>query len=97
MARRASNRRRREWAQEQLEQPPLPEFGAHLWNVYHRLRRRCPAGMTVQPITFSDLLAFQRVTGMPLAPWEVTTIEALDDLYLAARLGSPPEPPEEDD
>lgn len=96
MARRSSKPQRRAWATEQLTQPPLPELAAHLWQTYHRIRRRRSAAMGIQPIDFTEILAFQRATGTSLSPWDVATIEALDDLYLVARLGAPPEPPEED-
>lgn len=38
--------------------------------------------MQVSPITYSELDAWSRLTGRHLAPWEVLTIRALDDLLL---------------
>lgn len=37
------------------------------------------------PISWSDLDAFVRNAGFPLAPWETEIIETLDDLFLRTR------------
>jgi hypothetical protein len=34
------------------------------------------------PIRFSDLHAYEAVTGIKLAPWELRAIRAADDRYL---------------
>ncbi|WP_316214293.1 hypothetical protein [Bradyrhizobium sp. SZCCHNR2032] len=35
------------------------------------------------PISWGDIEAFQRLSGMRLAPWEIRLIEQLDELYCA--------------
>jgi hypothetical protein len=39
--------------------------------------------MAVQPISYSDMDAFQRLHGVKLAPWQVEAIELVDALWLA--------------
>lgn len=71
----------------------------YLWQAYHRLAARRTAGaMSVNPITFAEIEAFTRITGLRLAPWEVELIEKLDDLQRAgiaermAKRSKPAEP-----
>lgn len=78
----------------QLAVPPFPVELGYLWRCFIRLARRTPAGFAgPTPITFLDLDAFIRRTGIRLAPWEVELIERLDDLRLhPADAKAPPAP-----
>lgn len=38
--------------------------------------------MTLQPITYSEIAAYQLVTRRRLTGWEVDQVRMLDDLYL---------------
>lgn len=68
----------------ELALPKFPKPLSYLWQAYIRLRRRqAPAAMGgALPIGWSDLDAFERLTGASLAPWEVEAIEEIDELYL---------------
>ncbi|MBX4944641.1 phage tail assembly chaperone [Rhizobium binae] len=70
----------------EIRLPPFPQSLAYLWSAYNRIRRRKGVGFTgPQPIEWSDIEAFNRMTRMRLAPWEVEVIETLDNLYLDAK------------
>lgn len=63
--------------------PPFPVALNYVWRAWVRLRRRIGAGMNgPQPITWADIDAFVRRTGIRLDPRDIELIEALDDLYL---------------
>jgi len=48
------------------------------------------------PISWQDIDAFVRQTGFRMAPWEIETIEAIDDAFLeAAKSAAPKKPPGE--
>lgn len=67
----------------ELAGPPLPPEGAYLWRAFLRMRRRKGGnGFSAMPIEWPDIDAFCRNARMRLLPWELETIEALDDLYL---------------
>lgn len=60
----------------------MPPEGAHAWLVFSRLRARTGGGMGPNPIGWADIDAFMRLTGTPLAPWEVECIEQLDQTWM---------------
>jgi hypothetical protein len=53
----------------------------HVWHAFCRLHARRRSGFAPEPIAWSDLDAFIRLTGARLAPWEIQLIEMLDDLF----------------
>ena len=65
-----------------LHGPPMPPEGAHVWLAFSRLRARTGGGMGPNPIGWSDIDAFVRLTATPLAPWEVECIEHLDQTWM---------------
>lgn len=64
-----------------LECPPLPDALAYLWVAFCRLSARRTSGFSINPISWSELDAFIRLTGVRLSPWEIRIIEELDDLF----------------
>lgn len=69
-----------------LALPSFPEELAYLWKAYNRIRARKGGGMAgVMPIEWPDIDAFVRNSRLFLAPWEVETIEELDNAYLAIK------------
>ncbi|WP_456236465.1 phage tail assembly chaperone [Devosia aurantiaca] len=81
---RARTHQRRQELYEQLALPKFPEPVRYIWSAYWDIRsRRGSNGFGVVPITWSDIDAFARLTGLYLVPWEVKIITALDDLWLA--------------
>lgn len=70
--------------------PTFPRELDYLWNVYHRLRNRTPMGFAApDPIGWQDVDAFVRQMRFPLAPWEIETIEAIDDAFLRSATKPP--------
>lgn len=72
--------------EKQLFVPPFPKEMSYLWQLYWRLRRRVPSGMSGrEPVTHEAIVAFLAITKKTLTPWEVEVIEELDDLYRSAK------------
>jgi len=67
--------------------PPCPPALEHVWRMFLRLRRRCTPSMGRPRILFTDMAAFQAVTGERIAPWEAALIERLDDALMEASNG----------
>jgi hypothetical protein len=88
LLKRAKTPERRAQLEEELDQPPFPDALAYLWNVFTRLSNRRPVGMVAGLIPWSEIDAFQRVSGFRLGPWEVQLIEALDGLYMSEKASS---------
>ena len=66
--------------------PPFPVELHFIWKAHGRIRRRLASGMDgPQPIPHEAIVAFQAASEMPLKPWEVAILEALDDLYLRVK------------
>jgi hypothetical protein len=55
----------------ELETPPLPLELEHVWNAFCRLHARRWSSFSAEPIAWSDLDAFVRLTGVRLAPFEI--------------------------
>lgn len=67
----------------ELAAPPFPKALNYVWRAYLRMRRRAPSGFAgPNPISWRDIDAFCRRSGLGLAPWEIELIEAIDDIYL---------------
>jgi hypothetical protein len=68
--------------QSELACPPMPEALEYIWRAFLRLHaRRGSNGFAINPISWPDIDAFVRHSGMKFAPWEVELLEALDDLF----------------
>lgn len=81
---RTTNPKRLAAYQAELACPPCPPSLTYLWATFYRLsNRRGSNGFGVNPITWSELDAFTRLSGVRLTPWEIETVEMLDDLYRA--------------
>jgi len=67
-----------------LNGAPLPQSVSYLWSAYIRLHaRRSSNGFGSNPLTWSDIEAFSRLSGIRLLPWEVEIIESIDNAYIA--------------
>jgi hypothetical protein len=54
----------------------------NVWSAFKCLsNRRMPSYSGVGPITYEQILAWQKLTGNRLKPREITVVERLDDLY----------------
>lgn len=69
--------------------PPLPAALSYLWTIYRRMRRRKGGGFGLSPIEWPDIDACLRHLRITLSPWEIETIEDLDDLFLTANAPKP--------
>jgi hypothetical protein len=84
LLKRARSPKRRAEYEAKLHCPPLPKALGHVWNAFHRLRRRKGSnGFALSPIGWPDIDAFVRFSGVRLTPWEVELVEDLDNLFLA--------------
>lgn len=65
-----------------VDAPSLPEGCEELWRIFNELHacRAWPYGP--QRITYADIDAFQRVSGVSLQPWERDAIRRADAAYL---------------
>lgn len=78
---------------EQLSVPPFPQALNYLWQDYSILRGRKANGHHgPNPIEWPDFDAFIRLSGKRLAPWEVSLLIDLDDLYLSEMTRSDQQP-----
>jgi hypothetical protein len=65
----------------ELAGPGCPAGALHVWGWFLELNRRRPAGgMGPGSIGHQDILAWCRLRGIRLAPWE---LDALDDVEMA--------------
>lgn len=57
----------------------------YLWRTFQSLHRaRGSNGWGPNPISWSDMDAYCRLSGVALDPWEVEAIRAIDDVYFEA-------------
>lgn len=60
----------------------IPQAAQPLWEAFLELHHARAVGFAPEPISFSDLVAWQQATGVSLSPWEVSTIRELDRVAL---------------
>jgi hypothetical protein len=66
-----------------LDAPHLPAGCEELWRVFSELHScRGNSGFGPLRITYADIDAFQRVSGVMLQPWELDAIRRADAAYL---------------
>lgn len=70
--------------------PPFPEELRPVWQRFLRLSRRRQAGMAANPLTFTEIEAFARLSRIELSAWEADLYCRLDDATLAAWRESAP-------
>jgi hypothetical protein len=58
--------------------PELPKEGRATWATFLELHQTRSSGMGIGAITYTEIDAWQRVTGIDLDPWEIVAIKALD-------------------
>jgi hypothetical protein len=66
-----------------LDAPRLPEGCEQLWPIFSELHS-CRGNYGFGPcrITYADIDAFQRVSGVTLRPWELEAVRKADAAYL---------------
>lgn len=62
--------------------PELPEPASHLMAWFYDLSATRSVGMALNPISYTEIEAWARLTGNKPAPWEVSAIRQLDAAFL---------------
>ena len=69
---------------EQLNQPDFPETLRLPWRYFrYELIGARSSGMGITPISYTEIEAWNRLTGAEITPVEVRIVKALDNKYLA--------------
>ena len=68
-----------------VDPPTLPDGCEALWPIFLELHSCRAIGMDAQRITYADIDAYQRVSGIALAQWELLAIRRADAAYLKRR------------
>lgn len=76
----------------ELDVPPLPAGANPLYQAFLDIRSSCPAGFSTPVVTQADVRGWCQLQRVPLLPWEVDTIFALDRAARAALDSDTPAP-----
>jgi hypothetical protein len=69
----------------QLDVPPIPHELVHVWEYFCQLNaKRTSGGMTVNPISDEQIMAWERRHRIRLTPFEGECIDALDQVYMTS-------------
>ena len=63
--------------------PPIDMECTYIIGMLFEVGPACANGMSVQPISWVELDAYQRSIGVALSPWESRTLRALSSAYVA--------------
>ena len=74
------------------EGPVFPEPLRYLWMAFLELMPRRTSGMSANPLTYTELAAWSRLTRTPVVPWECRLLMRLDDALMVV-LRPKPKPP----
>lgn len=78
----------------ELDTPPIPAWAEHIVGWWAELNAaRGGNGMGPNPISWADIAAWSRLTATEPSPFEVRTILALDQAWLAEQAKSSSRPP----
>ena len=84
---RAKTPERREKLEAELDLPPLPWCLVYLWNRFNRLsNRRGSNGFGPSLLSYTEIEAFQVLTGFRFTSWEIEMIEMLDLEFVVSRV-----------
>jgi hypothetical protein len=82
--------------------PPLPPIAARAWEVFGAVSGTRSSGMGgIGAVTYTELLAYQTLTGVVLTPLDVALVREADQAFLSFAMqrmkrGSTPADPSED-
>jgi len=62
--------------------PELPESAAYILQWFYDLSSTRTVGMALNPISFTEIDAWSRLTGNKPSIWEVSAIKQLDTAFL---------------
>ncbi len=67
----------------ELDGPECPELLLHIWmDFMHLSRGRTSNGFGANPLTWTDIAEWQRLTRIDLSPWHVDLLVALDNAWM---------------
>ncbi|TNG94881.1 hypothetical protein FHQ28_05665 [Pasteurellaceae bacterium USgator11] len=67
---------------EQLNNPEPDPFVLYLLDYFRELSMSRQCGMTINPILYSEIEAWSRLTATTLEKWELDTLKRLDVIWL---------------
>ncbi|HHT7702741.1 phage tail assembly chaperone [Pasteurella multocida] len=67
---------------DELNTPEPPSGLMYLFSYFNELSLSRQYGMAVNPISYSDILAWSILTKVSLAAWEIEVIKQIDIVYL---------------
>jgi len=73
------------WIPRAEQEPPFPATHADIFQIYYELHAaRSNNGFGANPISYSELEAYSRLTRRALGPWEVKMLRRIDSIFLLA-------------
>lgn len=63
--------------------PEIPYAGLRVWGLFLKLHEQRGTGFGPCPISYRDMVAFARISGEAIRPWEAEIIRALDREFLS--------------
>jgi hypothetical protein len=63
-------------------EPEIPAAGQHLWSWFWDLNSGRQSGMGINPLSWSDIKAWEELTRNRLSPWQARVIRSMDRVYL---------------
>ncbi|MCW9716756.1 phage tail assembly chaperone [Avibacterium sp. 21-594] len=70
----------------ELDIKPPPEPLEYLLDYFYALSLSRQSGMSVNPILYSEILAWSQLTKCTLEQWELEVIKQLDMVWLSAQI-----------
>ena len=67
----------------ELVSPHIPDWALYLWDWFRELSQGRQGGLGPSPLSWSDILAWAKLTGRRLSPWETHTLRAIDAAWLS--------------
>jgi hypothetical protein len=69
--------------------PQCPLETAYLWSWFHEINGGRTCGMAANPLQFTEIEAWSRLTGNTPNPWEVSLLKRLDTAFLQVTAPKP--------
>ena len=67
----------------------IPACGQHIWDWFWELRKTAGVGFSSpNPITYTEIYAWQLLNHIIIYPWEIKIIRKLDETFLAYAIES---------
>ena len=71
---------------------PLPQAAAHVWGWYQEISAGRQNGMSINPISHTEIYCWSQMAGIRLAMWEVQAIRAIDTVFVSSVMEDRPKP-----